>query len=791
MNQHTPRQASVSHWRDVCRSKARSGHIKRADLGGASGDSQSFEAAFSNLANAYLKDKAPQLIDHMLGFQLLEKNEDNDRAVGVFGFKVGPQLIYAPVFFLNGELRGHELMYLKESDTFVPMKENWVNYILNRKPNVIGEEVGQGLGQLGISRPSLNQFRESPGKYASDNWLGQGMPGLMASLGSATRPEPKVPELLKTSAFASMAFLNLLDGYPTLAKPIVQHYGKDIVKQAIKTAGTVLTAVPIEPAQKKRTVKTGSIWETKTELDKAREADPIKTGSLKIWVYDGTSGCRRGLSEKQAEQLERDGVYIKDDRYDTSKAYKVQEPMALQNPDETGHYDILCKPDSFEKCLYIHAPHGKRGRKPNGVLVRIGDGDKAWTETHPGAIFAIEKYAGREYNDWFNDLPNADSGLTVGATYVLLTPTGAGTTVFEVESSEPAEGDEKCYAVWWRNHYGARRPDHLPPVAERCYEYDNDCEGADHIVINRYKGKKFVARLNSLYVPPGAKALKIKDPPKSEDGCCNPSVGCCGESDSSDPPALRPGNHVDLQLGLYKTSAELVVMNNGTEAVVNGSRSTPKGALLSLVRQYGLREKAARDLLKEAQVKRGVKCRIKLAAPYDLIASAPSAPSFPEQEISSDFFFGSDLPATYGQEEEFPVPGLEGMPMNQRPLMNEPPEPMLAQQVMQAASTGQKEVLDTSLLSNLLKGTQNDTLIDRHLPDLMKGLDSLGRLLFNLYWHHDKFEDRYGSNNLPELEDAMRNSFESMGDVTLELKQKTVEPYPDEAVDVNFGEGEI
>jgi len=771
---------------------ARSKHIKRADLGGASGDSQSFESAFSNLANAYLKDKAPQLIDHMLGFQLLEKNEDNDRAVGVFGFKVGPQLIYAPVFFLNGELRGHELMYLKESDTFVPMKENWVNYILNRKPNVIGEEVGTGLSQLGVSRPSLNQFRESPGKYASDqDWLSQGMPGLMSALGKSTRPEPKLPELVKESASAALSFLNLIDGYPALAKPIVEHYGKDIVKQAIKTAGTVLSAVTLEPRAVKKTVKTGSVWETETDLDKAHKSDPIKTGSLKIWIYDGTATCRRGLSEKQAEQLERDGVYIKDDRYDTSKAYKVQEPMSLQNPDETSHYDILCKPDSFEKCLYIHAPHGKRGKKPNGVVVKLDGDKKAWTETHPGSIFAIEKYAGREYNDWFSGLPNADSGLDVGSTYVLLTPNGNGTCVFEVEGTQPAEGDEKCYEDRWRGSYCARRPDHLPPVAERCYEYDNDCPGADLIVINRYKGSRFVARLATLMVPPGAKALKISGPPKPEkddDPCCVP---CDPYSDSSDPPALRLGNHVDLQLGLYKTSAELVVMNNGTEAVVNGSRATPKGALISLVKQYGLREKAARDLLKEAQIKRGVKCRIKLAAPYDLIASAPTAPAFPEQEVSSDFFFGSDLPATYGQEEEFPVPGLEGMPKSHRPMMSDPPEPMLAQQVMQAAQTGQKEVLDTSLLSNLLKGTQNDTLIDRHLPDLMKGLDSLGRLLFNLYWHHDKFEDRYGSNNLPELEDAMRNSFESMGDVTLELKQKTVEPYPDEAVDVNFGEGEL
>jgi len=790
MSTNLRQMGGVSYWRGVCRSLQRSDFLKQADMGGESGDSQSFESAFSNLAHAYLKDKAPQLLDFMLGFQLLEKNEDNDRAVGVFGFKVGPQLIYAPVFFLNGELRGHELMYLKESDTFVPLKENWVNYVLNRKPNVIGEEVTRNLSMLGVSRPSLDQFRESPNKYASDQWLDAGMPGLMHALGRVAKREPKAPELIKASAAVATRFLQVLDSTPQLARPIVENYGRELVDEAIGVAKTASTVCPTEPPRKKRDIQVGgSIFREKSAMDQAKEADPINTGSLRIWTYNGTKACRRGLTEKQAEQLQRDGVYIKDDRYDKSKVYKVQEPMTLQNPDETGHYDVLCKPDSFEKCLYIHAPHGPRGRKPNGVLVRVGGDKKAYTEVHPGDIYVIEKYSGSDYNDWFNGLPNADS-LQVGATYALLTTTGHGTSVFEVEDTLPSEGEEKRYKVRWR-HYGnvRRRADKLiPSPSHGHYEWDNT-SSVEQIVLNRIKGHKLVSRLDELLVPPGAKALKIADPPKDEDGDSIP--GCCNPcADSSDPPALVPGDHVDLQLGIYKTSSALEVFNNGTEAIVNGRHSTPKAALISLVRDYGCAEKTAKDVLKNAQLQRGVKYRIKYAQPYDLLSSAPSAPAIPEQYESTDFIMGSGLPTNYGMEEEYPVDDLRGG-RRQRGQMAEPPEPMMGQQLMEAAQTGQKEVLDTSLLSNLLKGSQNETLIDRHLPDLMKGLDSMGRLLFNMYWHHDKFEDRYGSNNLPELEDAMRNSFESLGDVTLELKQKTIEPYPDEGVDVDFGEGEV
>ena len=78
--------------------------IKSAELGG--GQDAPFETAFSNLAHAYVKDKAPKLLDYEVGFQLIEKNAENTKAVGIFGFKVGNQWLYAPVFFLNGDLKG-------------------------------------------------------------------------------------------------------------------------------------------------------------------------------------------------------------------------------------------------------------------------------------------------------------------------------------------------------------------------------------------------------------------------------------------------------------------------------------------------------------------------------------------------------------------------------------------------------------------------------------------------------------------------------------------------------------
>jgi hypothetical protein len=58
------------------------------------------------------------------------------------------------------------------------------------------------------------------------------------------------------------------------------------------------------------------------------------------------------------------------------------------------------------------------------------------------------------------------------------------------------------------------------------------------------------------------------------------------------------------------------------------------------------------------------------------------------------------------------------------------------------------------MIGGMLKAVRQDTLVDRYLGDLMKGVDKLGRLLFMFYWHQEEFADRYGKSDLPELEDS-------------------------------------
>jgi len=108
-------------------------HTKTAALPGGP-DVGELEHAFEAIASQQIRTRVPLLMPYYLGFQLLKKTDDDTRACGIFAFKAGDELVYIPVFSINGEIQGYELMYLVSRDQFIPSDEKHVNYLLSRKP---------------------------------------------------------------------------------------------------------------------------------------------------------------------------------------------------------------------------------------------------------------------------------------------------------------------------------------------------------------------------------------------------------------------------------------------------------------------------------------------------------------------------------------------------------------------------------------------------------------------------------------------------------------------------------
>lgn len=118
------------------------------------------EQQLAEMEFALRKDDAPDLYqNHDIGFTILESDDDEQRAVGIRVFMLGKELLYAPIFFYKGDLRGSELLYLKREDLFIPFEERWTNYIRSKEPFLLGEGSAE---EFNPTEPDFSTIVETP-----------------------------------------------------------------------------------------------------------------------------------------------------------------------------------------------------------------------------------------------------------------------------------------------------------------------------------------------------------------------------------------------------------------------------------------------------------------------------------------------------------------------------------------------------------------------------------------------------------------------------------------------------
>lgn len=751
--------------------------VDSSSAAGAGGDG-SFEQSFASLAYSYLKDKSPKLLDSIVGFQLVDRNEDSTKAVGVFGAKVGDEWVYVPAFFLNGELKGHELLVLAKQKVFVPNKEGWVNYLQSRRPNVLGEPSGRDAYQLGGLAPDISRLSRMPfmGKSGCDPWAAPFLPPFAAM---ATDPRGFVKRAgdgpapdLRGRAFTDPRFAHALarlaGSYPGVKAALDRFYGPRFLKEAGESllrlqAARATRLLPDAPAAAPRPRFPGLL---PTPAEKAA-ADVVAQRDAKLKVYDDAAVTRNlpDLTDAERTELAAKGRLIKDERdpHAVSTVYDTQVEQRLATPDETGVYEVLERPGSFGKFLVVAHPHTNRGREDVLTAVRLS-GSRAYLNVRGPRLWARQDREG-DYRGWFEGLDKG--GPEVGSCYVAVGPDGDGTAPFEVRGSY---GDG-CYRVSFDCHADWR---HDRPTSPRQQPRQADGDWANPydavLRVNARPGSSLRSVSGTLYVPGTFKFLKVRDGRSRE---------------AVDDPPVQPGSVEDIQLLFHEKTAGLAVHSDGREYHVEGRSGLHRfgrgGALVHLVRDHGLREKQAEAVLDAADRSRRAAFRVKYAEPYpfDPMQPGPSAPPLPPPLTGAEYNGPKSVPAVYPQEELLPVPSLDSGrtdPSVYDPWRNYEYDPRGVGAAQSAAGHGDKELFDTAALATLTKALGQDVKGEQDLPVLMRALDKLGRRLFQLYWHGEDYEERYGKHDMPELEDAMRNAFLVLGDVVLKLKQGSVTP---------------
>lgn len=118
------------------------------------------EKAFADQASGFVENKVGDLMGdaHRVGFEIVKKNDENTRMIGIYAFKVNDNLIFAPVFFINGEIKG-PLLYRCDTKTFVPANKDWANYLIESLERSEGK--GRSRSRRGDAPPRVDMDRMS------------------------------------------------------------------------------------------------------------------------------------------------------------------------------------------------------------------------------------------------------------------------------------------------------------------------------------------------------------------------------------------------------------------------------------------------------------------------------------------------------------------------------------------------------------------------------------------------------------------------------------------------------
>lgn len=814
-----------------------------------------FERSFADLAYARIKDKAPKLLDFMVGFQVLDKTEDETRAAGIFGFQVGKQWFYAPIFFINGELKGYELLYIKDQDAFVPLQENWVNYLISRRPQQVGGGTPFNESELGVIAPNFRVYARSPlrgwdktagyvkgsnvgpctfeddGIKAAGYWYTGKMFDVMPALPCFTiSPNHDVYK----QAAARMDLAKLIPGLgvkaakwvaaqvaaqPKLASALGKFYkSTDFVPANVKAAAVSELKPVSDSILAKHGLDRDLFKYYTTKLARANAVTPVGTDKvvLRILMDHGVKSAahlrtvldtvlaepiksaakedpgtektvkvisrREGmdnpekLSDTEKEELMHDGVVVHDERPDSakSKIYDINMLDVLTNPTKSGLYDMLGKDGKSYPVLIVMGPKTIGAGVADIALVTRTDGEGF--DHFDAKDILVNKERCGDWKEFYDKLPSVND-MKVGEKYLVVGPSGEGSLVFGVVSKD---GSEYQVHVLEGHYVGSKRMSTDTKYCHGRVNHDYPTQNVNDKAITDFDGVDYwkhsvrpvVVTGKAQYLKPIGDTLMVPDRYKvfKISGQC-PNIG------------FAPGTLTDAELLLWKQAglSQIRVYSDGLGYQIDYGTLSPRmqldDAYKTLIVQHGTSKSAAQMMLKRADAKGHDTFYIKQAATYRTtggpLTPGPNAP--PMSQLDNIQGYDANLKANVSMPQVTYEP--VGMPLGSYEDYN--PEVMdkqTTQSVMSAAQSGQKEVLDTAVLSGMLKTMNTESMIDKYLGDLVTGEDRIGRMLFLFYWHNDKFVDRYGEKDMRELEDVLTNTFKGVGDLILFLKKKSIEP---------------
>lgn len=732
------------------------------------------EKTFSDLAYSHLRDRSQSLLDYLVGFQMLKQEDDGKRAVGIFGFEIDEDYYYAPIFFLNGEIRGLDSLYSVKSDIFMPLTDDWVNTVINRRQLSLGESDTGSRSQRGVHVPNYTRLKVIPGGTGSINLkLASGESVNM--FGDREYVNEALPDALAQSGLTGI-FKQAMVEHPRLRAAVEEFYSQiDFYDR---------------PQQKA-----------------AEEAEPVII--INSIADEGTDE----LTDEQRKELLDGGTIVIDKRPEVSKSqlYSTETKQVLENPEGGGLFDVLWYDGSVYPAVIAPTSAGT-----DKLFVFCPDMDK-YGIVDRCSVYVVRKYTREEYLDWLRDNTKSASDCRPGEVAVFLSDAGEGTDTLCIEEVVTGADGITCYKC--HTHYGdavgrydrhVGRGDNGNPPHNGFDELFIGGNG-DHEILNRSNRPRdpYNSVKEIIVVPQGNSVPRFTECKLIINDKCfrslkvntfklkNPKWDTSNTASEPQEVYNAPrydavleysdfGNWNTIHYAVNKLASDLQVWAREGETHIKcaaadsfvSSRSE-KEMLGHLMCDLGLGEQDARLVIKTAG-----------ATPltFKLQQSPKTAAEMLQLPESQDTDLGGFMTSFHRQQVPFESLNQAQSEQNREFYQYYSPFGSGADTeenedtfgtIEKAVQTGEKEVFDAAALASLVKNHNPTDMVDRFLPTITSAMDRLGRMLFLIFWHYEDFEERYGENDLGEFIDNLRSVFEQLGDVIIFAKKRTLAGDPE------------
>lgn len=849
-----------------------------------SANQRQFEDDFGSLAYQFVNDRAPALVPYMLGFEVVDRNEDGSKAVGIFGYKVDDDYYYIPAFFLNNQVRGVDLILNKKTNQFVPLTEKWIDYIVNRHSVSIGSPADDrvretmrnpdlsfvqrpqvALGKIAedgspwTPRQAWERIKEATAKMASDPLFQEMFAGATGKAEKAAESK-YFKEFMKkaggpecmTSFMKSMHDVDFANAALSLYKDAEAFWTEDLANASIHV-DRMKKAAAAKP--KIRVVdSTEGLLKASQDGQKEPQGDTPATDV-------GTEDVPLTVEENARQIVEHD--FTIEDARPSEEAAQVTDEKELVDfehrfnpPDGPGRYNFMMSDGVAREGVMLNATMSPSCDE-NHTFVVFEDGGFILAEASPRSVitteFSEESSEGstddavKALYDKAKDVSDIEIGggdsRNDGKPYLFVDEKGNAAGPFFIQFvladgdhvrfattygsdakfvTADAEGFGESYGFMdWdlsdRFHDRDGRSCH-----DRCVPRCCGCSSSDLLTIGSFKGlpKK---TSNGVIIPDGWKALPLREfdrwPRYVENEPQEQRARRVAEAQKTYDEFCSKytfASAMDILECMRSEGVERIkVASDGTDYYVHvdgaGRAHGPmnyKSAAIDLVTRFGMRPRRAFSTLAKAASEHSVRLLVKVpslvekkAQDMSLVNVAMPAPQ--EQLPTTDPYSGVPvytspyIDETHGQFTGVPALPPEGgmtrginvggemernmgsgdYPDDHDSMKNDalPIDEEARRLAEEAAAAGQRHVFDQAAIGGLVKVFDTANVVDSYIPDFMDTIDRLGRILFLFYWKHEDFNQRYGSDDVVQMEDALRNVFKQLGELTLNLKEKSVQ----------------